>query len=191
EVRIAKVTGRAMLTNPSLGRAGALPRGVALAPGDVIETGVGARVVLELSDGSQVIVLSNARVVVNDFRKAGSLRELLDVMLGRVRVKINKVGGRPNPYRLTSPMATIAVRGTEFTVSVAASGETRVAVEEGLVEVASRVDPQQRRLVEPGRSVIVRVTGDISQFTPGAGADLRGQVSALSNFKPAEGSYAA
>jgi hypothetical protein len=180
EVRVARLSGRASLTRGTA-RPFPLRRGDVLAPGDVIETGPTARVSLELSDGSQMAIYGSTRVVLQDFRQAGSLRELVNVVLGRVRFKINKLGGRPNPYRVNSPTASIAVRGTEFTVSVAASGETRVAVFEGLVEVTSRLDPQQRRLVEPGRSVIVRPSGDISLRLPGPGSELEAQIKPLSN----------
>jgi len=75
-------------------------------------------------------------VLLQDYRNAGSLRELLRITLGRVRIRINHYGGRPNPYRVDSPTASIAVRGTHFTVTVAARGDTEVVVIDGLVEVA-------------------------------------------------------
>lgn len=189
DARVSHVSGTATFSRPPSASV-PLRKGDALTPGDELVTGSNGRVVIALSDGSQVIVQPNTRLRFKDFHQAGSLRELLDVTLGRVRLKINKLNGRPNPYRVNSPAASIAVRGTEFDVRVAASGETRVAVYEGLVEVTSRLDPNQRRLVEPGRSVIVRPNGDLSWFAPGPGGELRGQVSELSQYKAAEGSYA-
>ena len=182
-VEVTSLRGSASLVSPARGTSRPFPlrRGEALAPGDVIETGPAGRVSLTLSDGSQILVYANTRVVLNDFRQTGSLRELVDVLLGRVRLKIKKLGGLPNPYRVNSPTASIAVRGTEFAVAVAASGETRVVVFEGLVEVTSRLNPQQRRLVEPGRSVIVRPSGDISLRLPGPGGELEAQVKPLSD----------
>ena len=52
-----------------------------------------------------------------------------------VRVKINHFGGKPNPYRMNSPTASIAVRGTEFSIQVDQQGQTQVVVYEGAVEV--------------------------------------------------------
>jgi hypothetical protein len=88
-------------------------------------------------------------------------------MFGRVLVKIHHVGGKPNPYRLSSPAASIAVRGTEFIVDVQLGGETLVIVREGLVEVSSRNNPNNKRLVTPGGRVTVQPGGGISSAFPG------------------------
>ena len=133
-----------------------MTRGFALNPGDSVDTRGGGQVVIELSDGSMVVVQPESVVVLKDYRAAGSLRELFEITLGRVRVKINHFGGRPNPYRMNSPTASIAVRGTEFSVAVDAQGDTQVEVYEGAVEVTSLTDPNRRALIEAGRGVLVR-----------------------------------
>jgi hypothetical protein len=103
------------------------------------------------------------------------VRELLEITVGRVLVKIYHAAGKPNPYNLSSPAASIAVRGTEFIVDVQSGGETLVLVREGLVEVWPRDNPDKRRLVTPGRKVIVRPGGDISLAFPGPGSELNGR----------------
>jgi len=166
EARIASVNGRAVLSGNA--RPGAnLVRGVVVVPGDVIDTRAGGRVTIQLSDGSLVIVQPDSVVVFQDYRTAGSLRELLKITVGRVRVRINHFGGRPNPYRVNSPTASIAVRGTEFSVAVSAGGDTEVVVYEGLVEVASVLYPLHRVLVEAGHGVIIRANEDVRSFVPG------------------------
>src|SRR5204862_5801211 len=124
---------------------------------------------ISLSDGSQVTVQPGSLVVLKDYRAANSLRELLEILAGRARIKVNHFGGRPNPYRVNSPTASIAVRGTEFSVAVEANGETQVEVYEGLVEVASLADPSRRALVEPGHSVIIRPNGEVRSSIPSSG----------------------
>src|SRR5262245_40546285 len=146
-----------------------------LEPGNTIETGWNGRVVISLSDGGQITVLPNSRVVLKTFIVPHSARELLEILMGRVLVKIRHVGGKPNPYRLNSPTASIAVRGTEFIVDVLSGGETVVVVREGLVEVWSRNNPDNKRLVSPGGRVIVRPGGDISSAFPGPGSGLNGR----------------
>lgn len=141
-----------------------------LAPGDVIDTRGGGRVLIELTDGSVLIVQPNSRVILKDYRAASSLRELFEITMGRVRVKINHFGGRPNPCRVNSPSASVSVRGTEFSIIVEGQ-ETRIIVYEGLVEVTSLSDPRQRALVEPGRGVIVRPFAAIQFFIPRANSD--------------------
>jgi FecR protein len=147
-----------------------------LEPGNKIETGQNGRVVISLNDGgSQITVLPNSNVVLKNFRDAQSVRELLEIIVGRVIVKIHHIGGKPNPYRLNSPAASIAVRGTEFIVDVLPGGETLVLVREGLVEVWSHNNPDNKRMVTPGSRVIVRPGGDISSAFPGPGSGLNGR----------------
>jgi hypothetical protein len=170
----------------------AMRRNISLIPGDVILTGVNGRVVISLSDGSQITVLPNSRVVLKNYRAANSVRELLEITIGRVRVKIHRLGGKPNPYLLNSPAASIAVRGTEFIVDVQQSGETMVAVSEGLVEVISHANANNKRLVTPGGSVIVRPGGEISLAVPGPGGGLNGRASPASkSLDPVQGLAAA
>lgn len=168
EARIASVSGPVFILGKARA-AFAATRGRVLAPGDEIDTRSGGQAIISLTDGSQVVVQPGSLVVLKDYRAASSLRELLEILAGRVRIKINHFGGRPNPYRVNSPTASIAVRGTELDVTVEANGETQVMVYEGLVEVASLRDPSHMRLVEPGRSIIVRPNGDVrflSQSVP-------------------------
>jgi hypothetical protein len=171
EARIASVNGRAVLSGNA--RPGSnLVRGVVVVPGDVIDTRAGARVSIQLSDGSLVIVQPSSIVIFQDYRHAGSLRELLKITVGRVRIKINHFGGRPNPYRVNSPTASIAVRGTEFSVAVSTAGDTEVVVYEGLVEVASLSHPSHRVLVEAGHGVIIRANEDVQFFVPGLSKEI-------------------
>ncbi|HXB73105.1 MAG TPA: FecR family protein [Candidatus Acidoferrales bacterium] len=153
--RAASVSGQALLVGsgsaPFL-----LTPGYILNPGDRIDTRGGGRVVIDLSDGSMVVVSPESVVILKDFRTAGSLRELFEIAVGLVRVKINHFAGKPNPYRMNSPTASIAVRGTEFSIEVDAQGDTQVVVYEGAVEVTSLSDPSHRVLIEAGRGVLVR-----------------------------------
>ena len=153
--RAVGVTGQAVLLTPGLAPL-ALTPGYILNPGDRIDTRGGGRVVIDLSDGSMVVVSPESIVTLKDYRAAASLRELFGITLGMVRVKINHFAGKPNPYRMNSPTASIAVRGTEFTIEVDAEGTTQVVVFEGAVEVASLTDPDRRVLIEAGRGVLVQ-----------------------------------
>ncbi|MDE3164705.1 MAG: FecR domain-containing protein, partial [Acidobacteriota bacterium] len=154
--RAASVTGQAVLWSAAAAPL-ALTPGYILSPGDRIDTRGGGRVVIDLSDGSMVLVAPDTVVTLKDYRMASSLRELFEITLGNVRVRINHFAGKPNPYRMNSPTASIAVRGTEFTVAVASAGDTRVQVIEGLVQVSSRSDPSRSVLLEAGRGVLVPV----------------------------------
>ncbi|MBA3975702.1 MAG: hypothetical protein C0504_15970, partial [Candidatus Solibacter sp.] len=64
--------------------------------------------------------------------------------------------GRPNPHKLTTPTAVIAVRGTTFSVFVDETDATLVAVDEGLVGVANVQSPDQEVLLKAGQRSWVR-----------------------------------
>jgi hypothetical protein len=156
--RAASVTGAAQVSGT--GGSFILSAGFQLNPGDRVDTRAGGRVVIDLSDGSMVVVEPQSIVVLKDFRQAESLRELFEITLGKVRVKVNHFAGRPNPYRMNSPTASIAVRGTEFSIEVSASGDTQVIVYEGAVQVTSLSDPSRSVLIEAGRGVLVQAGQD-------------------------------
>jgi len=87
-----------------------------------------------LSDHSTFEVFPNAKVVFRDV--PGSWQNLLNVIIGRVKVFIQHAPGVPNPNRVTSPTAVVSVRGTVFDVVVESDdGTTYVTVDEGLVDV--------------------------------------------------------
>lgn len=189
EARIANITGNVYLSQSGAQGSSALAkRGDVLTPGEEIDTLAGGRVTIELTDGSLVVVRPGSRIVLKDFRTAHSLRELFDILLGQVRVKINHFGGKPNPYRVNSPTASIAVRGTEFSVAVKGKGDSKVVVYDGLVEVTSLSNTQNKVLLHPGQGVIVRANEDIRFFEPALGDDTNLQREDQDGDDPKEGS---
>lgn len=119
----------------------------------VILTGADGFAIFQVSDGSTFEVYPNSRVV---FRaNPSNLKDLLDLVLGRVKVHIQKLGGQPNNNRVTTPTAVISVRGTVFDVTVEDGESTLVAVEEGLVEVRHALISSSPKLVNPGESLRV------------------------------------
>jgi len=134
----------------------------ALAAGDTIQvrqvivTGPDGYAAFQVSDGSTFEVFPNSRVT---FRaNPGSLRDLVDVWLGRIRVHVQRPGGQPNPNKVHTPTAVISVRGTTFDVGVDDDDETtRVAVEEGQVAVEHRLMPREGdpRVLNGGDELVV------------------------------------
>jgi hypothetical protein len=181
--QVRSVTGIARMYISPQSVAFPLKRNDRLEPGNIIETDLNGRVVISFTDGGQITVLPNSKVVLKNFLVAHSAREMLDIMVGRVLVKIRHLGGKPNHYRLNSPAASIAVRGTEFIVDVLPSGETLVVVWEGRVEVWPHNNPNNKRLITPGGRVIVRPGGDISSAFPGPGSELNGRTRFYGNLE--------
>ncbi|HTC36405.1 MAG TPA: FecR family protein [Bryobacteraceae bacterium] len=120
----------------------------------VILTGPDGYAKFETSDGSTFEVYPSSNVI---FRKnPGSLQDLLDLFVGRVKIHIQRLGGQPNPNRIMTPTAVISVRGTIFDVSINDDDETTiVSVEEGSVEVRHALKPGAAKIVNAGESIHV------------------------------------
>lgn len=180
----SSVTGQVMLSNGNGAPPLPLTRGYGLNPGDWVDTRPGGRVVISLSDGSAVVVQPGTVLMIKDYRAASSLRELFEIVLGTVRVKINHLGGKPNPYRLNSPTASIAVRGTEFNVLVGAEGDTNVEVFEGAVEVSNLSDGGQPAVIERGGGVLVRPGHGLQLYGVQAPREIAQRVAAPDRSRP-------
>jgi len=120
----------------------------------VILTGPDGYAKFQTSDGSTFEVYPSSNVI---FRKnPGSLQDLVDLFVGRVKFHIQRLGGQPNPTRIMTPTAVISVRGTIFDVSINDDDETTiVSVEEGSVEVRHALKPGAAKIVNAGESLHV------------------------------------
>lgn len=106
----------------------ALP--VPLRAGDAVHTGRGGRVFLQFRDGSQSTVDADAVFAVEE-EKDDSVT--VSLTLGKIWCSVAKLAGRR--FRVRTPTAVAAVRGTEFTVESFADKKTAVEVFGGLVSV--------------------------------------------------------
>jgi hypothetical protein len=120
----------------------------------VILTGPDGYAKFQTSDGSTFEVYPSSNVI---FRKnPGSIHDLLDLFVGRVKIHIQRFGGQPNPNRIMTPTAVISVRGTIFDVSMNDDDQTTtVTVEEGSVEVRHALKSGNPKIVNAGESLHV------------------------------------
>lgn len=127
-----------------------------LSAGDTIVTGKNGKLVLGLTDGSQAVIAPKSTVVIKDLSE--SPRTLFEVIKGKTRVHIEKLGGQPNPYRVNTPTAVIAVRGTIFDVLVN-DDETEVFLHEGEVSVTNLRLPNQPIFLTAGQMTRIQILG--------------------------------
>ncbi len=146
----------------------------------VIITGEDGYAQLRVSDGSTFEVFPNSRV---SFRNnPGSMRDLLDLWIGRVKIHIQKWGGQPNPNRIHTPSAVISVRGTTFDVAVEEDDSTLVAVEEGQVAVQHRlIGHSEPKLVNAGEQLRVYKDSPLASRPLDKGALLERGMRALAD----------
>jgi hypothetical protein len=151
---LAQIGQVSVMTDPRGYDVQPLSQGMAVKPQQLIVTGPDGWAQFQVSDGSTFEVFSNARLV---FRPAlGNWRDLLNVVLGRVKVFIQHAPGKVNHNEVSSPTAVISVRGTVFDVWVEdPDGTTLVTVDEGLVDVRHLTVAGEPRRLNPGDFVRV------------------------------------
>jgi FecR-like protein len=148
-----QVTGRVSVLRDSIEYA--IVEGGEVHVKELIFTGSDGQARFQVSDGSTFDVYPNSRVI---FRKnVPNWRDLLDVLVGRVKVHIEHWGNQPNHNRVLTPTAVISVRGTTFDITVDDDDETTVVeVEEGVVEVQHALLPGgSPRILNTGESLRV------------------------------------
>lgn len=119
---------------------------------ETIVTGPDGYARFQLTDGSTFEVYSNSKVV---FRETPGITDLLDLVIGRVKVFIEHSKG-PNPKDVKTPTAVISVRGTVFDVEVRDDeGTTFVTLDDGLVDVRNLTAPGPSVLLRPGDSILI------------------------------------
>jgi hypothetical protein len=144
-------------------------RGATLTAESKIETAKGS-VLLELQDGSQVLIKGHSSVVLKapDQGKGFSL----ELFIGQIIVKVQKRMGETPSFRMGTPSAVITVRGTRFLVEVNKKYKTYVDVFEGLVEVEGLMPSSPHILIKPGFSSRVdrdRAPEEPRETNPGEG----------------------
>lgn len=154
--KVTRLTGQVSVMKDSY--PWALQVGATIQPQQLILTGADGYAEFQVSDGSTFEVFPNSKVIFRN--NSASLKDLVDMIIGRIRVHIEKIGGQPNPNSVTTPTAVISVRGTTFDVVVDDADEsTLVAVTEGLVEVQHKLKPSGKsRFV--GANEVLRVYKD-------------------------------
>jgi hypothetical protein len=143
--KVTQLSGRVSILKDST--EWALHIGSVVAVKQVIVTGADGFAVLQVSDGSTFEVYPNSRVIFRD--NPANWKDLLNLLLGRVKVHIQRLGGQPNYNKVKTPTAVISVRGTVFDVVVEDEASTLVSVEEGQVEVRHSLLPSTK-LVNAG-----------------------------------------
>jgi hypothetical protein len=159
---IAEWKGNIRLSLPGQSPSNPL-RGEQLPAGTILDTGSG-KLLLRLSDGSEVLVRAHTRLQVQ--RPSWTDPSYFQLLLGRIRALVNKRTGGAVPFELGTPSAVIAVRGTQFDVEVNPHNVTEVDVVDGLVQVYGRNATGGSVLLEPGFSTRVGMDSDPEQPQP-------------------------
>jgi hypothetical protein len=146
-------------------------RGEVLPPDTTVSTDDG-RLLLKLSDGSDVLVRPHTKLLLKQPEVSGW--KYFQLLVGRVRTQIQKrLGGSP-AFQIGTPSAVISVRGTKFDVEVDRRGFTQVDVDEGVVELEAVTGRGESVMITAGFSS--RVGMETGPEVPRPTQDLRPQL---------------
>jgi hypothetical protein len=120
-----------------------LTKGAEISNGDTIRTGGGGRAQVRFSDGAMVSLQPQTDFRIDNYQYSGKAdgqeKGFFSLLKGGLRTITGLVGrsSRDN-YKVTTGVATIGIRGTEYSAALDASGsELVVNTGEGLVEVCN------------------------------------------------------
>ncbi len=123
---------------------------------ELIATERSSAAVIQFVDGTELAIGEQARVRLDEFvfdPGAGKLD--LSLEFGALRFS---TGSMAKPaYKIVTPSATLAVRGTEFDLAVDGDGATYLVVRHGAVEILGRNG--ESRQVTAGQTVTVSTAG--------------------------------
>ena len=134
--------------------------------GDTIITGTRALVTFSYKDGSRVEVREKSRIMVGNESVNDS--EFVSVVSGVVKGKFQKIT-KGDTRRVYTPTTVCAIRGTEFSIAVSDGGNSRVALDEGKLEVRN---PYGRVNIDEGDNTTVRVSDRPESDTEDVSLDI-------------------
>ncbi len=136
--------------------------GDVISEGAVINTGRSSFMSLALEDGSQISLPSNSNVTLKRMRRYVIERAIdydFDIMRGGSRTKVSPLRGSNDRFRIRTPKAVSAVRGTEFQMRVDDSTDNAIAeVVEGRLSVSNSITNREVPL-PAGNGLAVTKTG--------------------------------
>ena len=137
--RVIAVTGTATFTGAD-GATRPATQGMHLVSGDSLSTGADASLSIEFADGSRMLVSSQTDIAMDAlgaFEETGMVDTSVRVRKGRV--ENNVLPQKPNSrYRITTPAAVAAVRGTTFRIATDDGADTmRGEVVDGKIDVSA------------------------------------------------------
>jgi hypothetical protein len=124
---------------------------------ELIATQRSSAAVIQFIDRTELAIGEQARVRLDEFVFDPGPAGKLDLMLEFGALRFS-TGSMPKPaYRISTPSATLAVRGTEFDLAVDGAGVTYLLVRRGAVEILGRNGESKQ--VGAGQSVTVSASG--------------------------------
>ena len=166
---VKKVHGVVDVFHKGERKASTVAVGAAISVGDTVRTGRRSRVQLKFNDGSVLNIGSLAKIQVGEFSfdadtkvRKSSIRNLR----GKVRAAVSKSSKKESFFRIKTPGAVAAVRGTNFAVDVVSPKKTIVLTFSGAVAVSNLQGPEQNNSVLVRANQVTYVVAKKAPSTP-------------------------
>jgi hypothetical protein len=133
-----------------------------------VRTGTDSLAQIALRDETNVSLGPSSQIKLDRFVYEGSGSTATKVVFNATKGAFRFFSGNSASaaYQVTTPQATIGVRGTIYDVLIESNG-TRVVLQEGVAHICLRNSSRCRDLTEPGSSIFVGLKNITGPFTPG------------------------
>jgi len=141
--------------------------------GDIVVTGEAGKAQIIMSDKSEIILASSAKLTVFEKSTQSTFKKIKSFLFsfeGKIRAKFRKSDGRRVKFK--SANAEINIKGTEF-VAENVNRTTTVATIEGLVNMSS-VKTGSNIDIPPGKMSSISAAGEVMPLSEIAGEILKG-----------------
>jgi len=135
--------------------------------GDTIRTGRRSRAQLKFVDGSVLNIGSLTKIQVGEFSynaESKVRKSNIRALRGTVRAAVSKAEDNNSYFRIETPGAVAAVRGTDWTVEVISPTDSRFYGHSGSVKITNKNDPSKVRFLTVNK--FIQVTGNKPPTTP-------------------------
>ena len=129
--------------------------------GDTVRTGRRSRVQLKFVDGSVLNIGSLTKIKVGEYSydaESKVRKSNIRALRGTVRAAVSKAEDNNSYFRIETPGAVAAVRGTEWTVQVVSPDKSNFFGRSGTVKITNKNDPSKFRYLT--RNKFIQVTGN-------------------------------
>jgi len=174
-------------------------KGTEMQSGETLVTGSGGRAQLRFSDGGMVSLQPGSEYRIDDYNFSGSQdgaeKGFFSLLKGGLRT-ITGMIGRNNKaaYRVNTSVATIGIRGTEFTIAYTGANSIAVATGEGAIEVCNNAGcvtmPSGTSAVISGPDTRIERTEVRPRLDPAQPGDTQRAVFSIVDSRQPDGSIA-
>ena len=142
-----------------------------LHPGDQVRAGDGGAATVTLADETTVEVAEESAIAIGSREATEDPASSAAVLYGVARFSVAPRAEGEGPFLVYAVNGVIATKGTVYTVGTAASGTTRVGVEEGAVDVSGGAKLDAPVEVPAGKEVIIAPEGEAGAIAPASAVD--------------------